>query len=67
MSRPMSLWPDDMVMELKAAVQYLQPVADAAKRVVKNPSPRNLTTLKRKLDDYEKNANKVEEEGLSYP
>ena len=62
MSRPMSLWPDDMVMELKAAVQYLQPVADAAKRVVKNPSPRNLASLKRKLGKYEENAHKVETE-----
>ena len=63
MSRPMSLWPDDMVMELKAAVQYLQPVADAAKRVVKNPSPRNLASLKRKLGKYEENAHKAETEG----
>ena len=63
MSRPMSLWPDDMVMELKTAVQYLQPVADAAKRVVKNPSPRNLASLKRKLGDYDRNAVKGETEG----
>ena len=63
MSRPMSLWPDDMVMELKTAVQYLQPVADAAKRVVKNPSPRNLASLKRKLGEYDRNAVKVETDG----
>lgn len=62
MSRPMSLWPDDMVMELKTAVQYLQPVADAAKRVVKNPSRKNLDSLKRKLEKYEENAHKVETE-----
>lgn len=63
MSRPMSLWPDDMVMELKTAVQYLQPVADAAKRVVKNPSRKNLDSLKRKLVKYEENAHKVETDG----
>lgn len=63
MSRPVTLLPADKARRMQTAVAYLQPVADAAKRVVKNPSRKNLDSLKRKLGKYEENAHKVETEG----
>lgn len=63
MSRPVTLLPADKARRMQNAVAYLQPVADAAKRVVKNPSPRNLASLKRKLGEYDRNAVKVETDG----
>ena len=63
MSRSLSMYPDDMVQGLKVSVELLQPVADAAREVVKSPTEKELSRLKDALDAYDGGMERYETTG----